>query len=212
MVLNETKPLDRTSQEISAQCAHCHADRNQPQHNTGARFGQQALCERKARIRGPGQSRPTKGPCFHGCFRVFCSFHPVIPESKSLNPAKYLEFSRILVRRPWGSGTMIGRIIWDNYTMICKWLSVALAVGAFGGCAGPTPATPAGNHRPQGTVKSAALTPGPSPASGRGEIAAAAKRTSDDFGLPLVIVMDVPDTPPEIKGPSPPIREEPRHR
>jgi len=115
--------------------------------------------------------------------------------------------------------------------MICKWLSVALAVGAFGGCAGPTPATPAGNHRPQGTVKSAALTPGPSPASGRGEtvksaaltpgpspasgrgeIAAAAKRTSDDFGLPLVIVMDVPDTPPEIKGPSPPIREEPRHR
>ncbi|MCD4728475.1 MAG: hypothetical protein K8R46_12480 [Pirellulales bacterium] len=32
-------------------------------------------------------------------------------------------------------------------------------------------------------------------------------RTTDDFGLPLVIVIKVPEVPAEIRGPSPPIRE-----
>ncbi len=73
--------------------------------------------------------------------------------------------------------------------MICKWLSVAVAVAGFCGCTGPPPAKPAEKARPE----------------------IAAQRTTDDFGLPLVIVIDVPPTPPEISRPSPPIREEPRH-
>ncbi|MBU4271678.1 MAG: hypothetical protein KKE86_06835 [Planctomycetes bacterium] len=32
-------------------------------------------------------------------------------------------------------------------------------------------------------------------------------RTTDDFGLPLVIVLEVPEAPAEIRGPSPPIRD-----
>ena len=32
-------------------------------------------------------------------------------------------------------------------------------------------------------------------------------RTTDDFGLPLVIVIKVPEVPAEIRGPSPPIRD-----
>ena len=32
-------------------------------------------------------------------------------------------------------------------------------------------------------------------------------RTTDDFGLPLVIVIEVPEVPKEIREPSPPIRE-----
>ncbi len=33
----------------------------------------------------------------------------------------------------------------------------------------------------------------------------------DAFGLPLVIVIDVPEVPKEIQGPSPPIQQEPKH-
>ena len=34
-------------------------------------------------------------------------------------------------------------------------------------------------------------------------------RLTDDFNLPLVIVIDAPEVPPEIQGPSPPIQQEP---
>jgi len=34
-------------------------------------------------------------------------------------------------------------------------------------------------------------------------------RLTDDFNLPLVIVIDAPEAPPEIQGPSPPIPQEP---
>lgn len=34
-------------------------------------------------------------------------------------------------------------------------------------------------------------------------------RATDDFGLPLVIVPEAPKVPKEIRGPSPPIEEEP---
>jgi hypothetical protein len=33
--------------------------------------------------------------------------------------------------------------------------------------------------------------------------------STDQFGLPLVIVIDAPEVPPEIQAPSPPIKEEP---
>ena len=35
-------------------------------------------------------------------------------------------------------------------------------------------------------------------------------RTMDDFGLPLVIVLETPEVPQEIMGPSPPIKELPK--
>jgi len=35
-----------------------------------------------------------------------------------------------------------------------------------------------------------------------------AVRLTDDFGLPLVIVIEVPEVPPELLGPSPPIPPE----
>jgi hypothetical protein len=37
-----------------------------------------------------------------------------------------------------------------------------------------------------------------------------AHRLFDDFQLPLVIVLDVPEVPPEIQGPSPPIKDQPK--
>jgi hypothetical protein len=68
--------------------------------------------------------------------------------------------------------------------MMGKWLSIAVALIAFeGGCSDQPAETP---------QKSTA------------------ERNTDDFGLPLVIVIDVPETPPEIRGPSPPIQEKPR--
>ena len=36
----------------------------------------------------------------------------------------------------------------------------------------------------------------------------ASVRTMDDFGLPLVIVLKAPEVPEQIRGPSPPIKEE----
>ncbi len=33
---------------------------------------------------------------------------------------------------------------------------------------------------------------------------------TDDFGLPLVIDLKAPEVPKEIRGPSPPIKEEPK--
>ena len=37
-------------------------------------------------------------------------------------------------------------------------------------------------------------------------------RLTDDFGLPLVFTIEVPEVPPELQGPSPPIKEEPASR
>lgn len=36
-----------------------------------------------------------------------------------------------------------------------------------------------------------------------------ASRVTDDLGLPLVFVIEAPEVPPEIRGPSPPIQAEP---
>lgn len=47
------------------------------------------------------------------------------------------------------------------------------------------------------------------PADDRPAKAPAPARETDDFGLPLVIVMEAPEVPAEIRGPSPPIKEEP---
>jgi hypothetical protein len=38
----------------------------------------------------------------------------------------------------------------------------------------------------------------------------AAHRDADEFGLPLVIVLEPPEAPKEIQGPSPPIKETPK--
>jgi hypothetical protein len=105
--------------------------------------------------------------------------------------------------------------------MICKWLSVAVAVAAFeGGCSDRPAQTPvvktASAQTPVAKTPPAKTAPPKTPpaksAPAKTPQKGAAERTTDDFGLPLVIVLDVPETPPEISRPSPPIREEPRNQ
>ncbi len=98
--------------------------------------------------------------------------------------------------------------------------SVAVAIVLWGGCA-PEGAPPAPvSHAP--AVAKSTSTP-PSVAEKKPVVVTVKKpvsdpdkqsveespsvRTTDDFGLPLVIVIEVPEVPAEIRGPSPPIRE-----
>jgi hypothetical protein len=55
----------------------------------------------------------------------------------------------------------------------------------------------------------AAKQPATSPAQEQAESATAepGSRLTDDFGLPLVIVIEKIEVPPEIQGPSPPIKK-----
>jgi hypothetical protein len=79
----------------------------------------------------------------------------------------------------------LGRPIRDNHDMNCRLLPMATLVVLLGGC--PLKSEP----------------PPPSaPASSE-------SLTHDSFDLPLIIHIEVPETPPEIEGPSPPIEETP---
>ena len=111
-----------------------------------------------------------------------------------------------------------------------RWLRVVTVMAMFvGGCEQPS-APPLQSHdsktapHPSSSESSAIegqilASPVEAPAakSAGGSAAAASKsvekpppaRATDDFGLPLVIVLETPEVPPEIRGPSPPIQAEP---
>jgi hypothetical protein len=82
-------------------------------------------------------------------------------------------------------------------------LAMAMAALLLGGCARPvepvSPELPASR-----TARNAPLATGKElPAH------AFSNRKIDEFGFPLHIHLDVPDVPPEIRGPSTPNREKP---
>lgn len=98
--------------------------------------------------------------------------------------------------------------------------SATVAAVLFGGCA-PESAPPVSTPRTPAVAKSTS-TP-PSVAEKKPVVVTVKKpvsnpdkqsveespsvRTTDDFGLPLVIVIKAPEVPKEIRGPSPPIRD-----
>ena len=85
--------------------------------------------------------------------------------------------------------------------MESRWLPLTAMVLLVGGCASDTaPPSPVGG--PPGVSRAADL------GSTSGEKNPHSPKV-DDFGLPLEIVLDVPEVPKEIEGPSPPIQPEP---
>jgi hypothetical protein len=93
-----------------------------------------------------------------------------------------------------------------------RWLWAVAVVVWLGGCA---------PERDQPSLPSASLAPAVPPAAKKSPPAAVEKSAArsaekqsaapkvDSFGLPLVIEIKVPEAPPEIQKPSPPIKEEP---
>jgi len=96
--------------------------------------------------------------------------------------------------------------------MESRWLSLTIVVVLLGGCASdsvpPSPVnSPPAVKKPSQT---AAERPAAQPARWPGEKPANPPKV-DAFGLPLVIVVEMPEVPKEIRGPSPPIHDEPRN-
>ena len=77
-----------------------------------------------------------------------------------------------------------------------RWLTLAVATLLLTGCTSKN-APPAGP-------------PDPAKTSGQPGVKQHKSVRVDDFGLPLEINIEVPETPKEIQGPSPPIRKAPR--
>jgi hypothetical protein len=103
--------------------------------------------------------------------------------------------------------------------MESRWRALAVAAVLLGGCAreGAAPSPPAGNPS---TVSSQRDFQSPSQTAAEKPAAKAEKRPAaqqaasadvDAFGLPLVIVIEAPEAPKEIQGPSPPIPDEPKN-
>lgn len=85
----------------------------------------------------------------------------------------------------------------DNRRMRQFWLPAVTIVLLLGGC----------------SPKRELPRPAPSDSSAKLEVPAGnsnINRKFDDFNLPLVIEIVLPEVPPEIQGPSPPIQEEPK--
>jgi hypothetical protein len=94
----------------------------------------------------------------------------------------------------------LGRAIDDNRGMGRLWLPLAIVGLLITGCASKSePSAPAPGGSTSATEQPA----------GTNE---PAHRWRDDFNLPLVIEIAVPDVPPEIQKPSPPIKEEAKPR
>jgi uncharacterized lipoprotein len=91
-----------------------------------------------------------------------------------------------------------------------KWFFAALAVATIAGCGDAGPENPSEpGRRSTAAARPASTAPhGPEKPIAKGR-PKTVYRTTDDFGLPLVIVLEAPEAPPEIRGPSPPIRDLP---
>jgi hypothetical protein len=94
-----------------------------------------------------------------------------------------------------------------------RWLPVATVGLLLGGCVPQCEPPPSAPPSPavKEPVPTAVEKPAEKPADKQTNPVEKppAARTTDDFNLPLVIVMEAPETPPEIRGPSPPIKAEP---
>jgi hypothetical protein len=91
-------------------------------------------------------------------------------------------------------------MIGHNCGMQYRWLALALVLLLPAGCAPKDappslPSTPSAPPAAKNLLPDAAEKPAASP-------------LVDGFGLPLVISIEVPEVPPEIQGPSPPIKKE----
>ena len=114
-----------------------------------------------------------------------------------------------------------------NRDMAIRWLPAVTVVLLLGGCGFESAPPPDPSPQPRAVDKPAAVSPHPSavkkaspaakaPAPAKPPERPAEKKLAappadaapltDGFGLPLVIVIEVPDVPKELLGPSPPIK------
>jgi hypothetical protein len=109
----------------------------------------------------------------------------------------------------------LGRTIWDNRGMGRHWLPLTMAVLFFWGCAPSETPRPAAHSsslpaRPPAVVKKppAGVVLSPSDLA-KLYPAHPAKPGRDEFDLPLVIDIETPEVPPEIKQPLSPTEQKP---
>jgi hypothetical protein len=108
---------------------------------------------------------------------------------------------------------------WHNGGMTSPWLSVVLVLALAYGCSTADERPPVRKSPPAAKSVDAAAKRAVYGDGTLAEALAQAQKTGgmqpknqkvDKFGLPLMIELDAPDVPPEIRNPSPPAKQERR--